>query len=319
MWAQTLTGAGSFSLVEVPDASCDPANRDQVLIEVLAGGICGSDLPLFRGVTPLNRESLVGAPGYPLHEVVGRVARSRGGRQTLGACVVGWAPRLNGLCEKLVVSATDVLEYDAALAPTTAVLLQPLACVLAAAAQVRDRIPVSAAVIGQGPIGILFSHVLKSLGVRRVIGVDPVDRADVARAFGVDDVVTDRARTGAAGVADEDRPELIVEAVGHQTDTLEDAVDALADGGRFLYFGLPDQAVYPFPIHRFQRKNATFWAGTTRDKQTALRAASTYLAKHPELCEIYVTNVFAAANAQQAFELASVPATGRLKVVLDYS
>ena len=44
-----------------------------------------------------------------------------------------------------------------------------------------------------------------------------------------------------------------------------------------------------------------------------------YLAKHPELREIYVTNVFAVANAQQAFELASTPAMGRLKVVLDYS
>jgi hypothetical protein len=31
-----------------------------------------------------------------------------------------------------------------------------------------------------------------------------------------------------------------------------------------------------------------------------------------------MTNVFAAANAQQAFELASLPAIGRLKVVLDY-
>jgi L-iditol 2-dehydrogenase len=319
MWAQTLTGPGSFSLVEVPDAGFDSDNIDQVLIEVLAGGICGSDLPLFRGITPLNRASLVGAPGYPLHEVVGRVARSHSGRQTPGAYVVGWAPRLNGLCEKLVVSATDVLEYDAAVPPTTAVLLQPLACVLAAVAQVRDRIPLSAAVIGQGPIGILFSHVLKSLGVRRVIGVDPVDRADVARAFGVDEVVTDCARIWAAGVADEDRPELVVEAVGHQTDTLEDAVDALADGGRFLYFGIPDQAVYPFPIHRFQRKNATFWSGTTRDKRAALVAASTYLTKHPQLCEIYVTNVFAVSNAQQAFELASIPAMGRLKVVLDYS
>ena len=44
-----------------------------------------------------------------------------------------------------------------------------------------------------------------------------------------------------------------------------------------------------------------------------------YLAMRPELCEIYVTNVFAVSNAQQAFERASIPAMGRLKVVLDYS
>lgn len=134
----------------------------------------------------------------------------------------------------------------------------------------------------------------------------------------MDDVVNDRARTWVAGLADEERPELIVEAVGHQTDTLEDAVDAIADGGCVLYFGVPDQAIYPFPMHRFQRKNATLWSGYTQNKQAALRAASTYLAEHPELCEIYVANVFAAVNAQQAFELASVPGIARLKVVLDY-
>ena len=62
MWAQPLTSPGSFSLVEVPDAGLDSGDTDHVLIEVLAGGICGSDLPLFRGITPLNRASLVGAP-----------------------------------------------------------------------------------------------------------------------------------------------------------------------------------------------------------------------------------------------------------------
>jgi L-iditol 2-dehydrogenase len=318
MWAQTLTAAGSFALAEVAEEDFDPAAGDQVLIEVLAGGICGSDLPLFRGGTPIGRAALVGAPGYPLHEVVGRVVRAQSGRYAPGSLVVGWAPRLNGLREKLVVSAADVQEYDTTLPPTTAVLLQPLACVLAAVAEVRD-VPASAAVIGQGPIGILFSHVLKSLGAGRVIGVDPVDRTDVASAFGVDDAVTDCARTWAAGLADAERPELVVEAVGHQTGTLEDAVDAVADCGRVLYYGIPDEPVYPFPMHRFQRKNATLWSGNTRDKQPALRAARSYLAEHPELGEIYVTNVFAAARAQQAYELACVPAAGRLKVVLDFA
>ena len=319
MWAQVLTGARSFSLVDVPGAQFDPSDGEQVLIEVLSGGICGSDLPLFRGVTPLNRASLVGAPGYPLHEVTGAVLRSQSPRLVPGTRVVGWAPRLNGICERLVVAAGDVVEYDAGIPPTTAVLLQPLACVMGALTQLRSSVPATAAVIGQGPIGILFSHVLKSLGVGRVTGVDPIDRADVARAFGVDDVVTAAAAAWAAGLAEPDRPELVIEAVGHQTGTLEDAVDAVCDGGRILYFGIPDQAIYPFPLHRLQLKGATVWSGNTRDKQAALRAANTYLTSHPELCEMYVTNVFTAADAQPAFELASVPAAGRLKVVLDYT
>lgn len=319
MWAQTLTAAGLFSLIDVPDADIGAGSQSQALIELVAGGICGSDLPLFRGVRPSRPAVVAGAPGYPLHEIVGRVLKSDDDRLIPGTQVVGWADALNGLCEKLVVAVDDVQEYDSGLSPTTAVMLQPLACVLSALAQLRDRIPDSACVIGLGPIGVLFCHALKSLGVSRVIGVDPVDRTDVAGTFGVDDIVKDIARNWVAGLADEERPELVVEAVGHQTATVADAVEGVCVGGRILSFGVPDEEFYRFPMQRFLRKDATMWAGFTRDKQSALRAASKYLTKHPELAESYVTDIFAASNAQAAFELASVPAPGRLKVVLDMS
>jgi L-iditol 2-dehydrogenase len=319
MWAQTLVSPRSFSLGDVPDADLDPGSQGQVLIEVLAGGICGSDLPLFKGLAPLRLEALAGVPGYPLHEVVGRVLKSDDDRLAPGTHVVGWAMGLNGLAEKLVVLADDVQEYDRRLSPTTAVLLQPLACVLSALTQLRGWVPDSAAVIGQGPIGVLFSHALKSLGVRHVIGVDPVDRSDVADAFAIDCVVDDIARNWVIDLADEERPELVVEAVGHQTATVEDAIDAVCVGGRILNFGIPDEEVYPFPMQRFLRKDATMWAGFTRDKQAALRTANTYLADHPDLSENYVTNIFRASSAQEAFEVAAVPSVGRLKVVLDMS
>ena len=45
------------------------------------------------------------------------------------------------------------------------------------------------AVLGLGPIGLLFCHVLKERGAARVFGVDRVDRSAIAPRFGVDDVV----------------------------------------------------------------------------------------------------------------------------------
>jgi L-iditol 2-dehydrogenase len=317
MWAQTLIAPGRFIRGEVPAPQLTPQRRDQVLLRVLAGGICGSDLPLFRGLVPLQAAARVGAPGYPMHEVVGEVLRSQDARFAPGERVVGWVGDMAGLCEQVVVSADDVQAYDPKLAPTTAILLQPLACVLSALAPLRASVPDRAAVIGLGPIGVLFTHVLKSFGVRHLTGVDQVDRSDVASAFGIDEAVHAVARTWVRGLPEADRPAVVVESVGHQVGTLEDAVDAVAIGGRIFYFGIPDDPVYPFPMHRFLRKDATLWSGYTRDKQAALSAARRYLKEHPDLMSSYVTDVFPTASAQAAFECAARPAVGRMKVVLD--
>ena len=66
--------------------------------------------------------------------------------------------------------------------------LQPLACVLYALEQLPDLKGSHVAVIGQGSIGLLFSYAAKALGARQITGVDPIDRDEIGREFGVDDV-----------------------------------------------------------------------------------------------------------------------------------
>ena len=120
-----------------------------------------------------------------------------------------------------------------------------------------------------------------------------------------------------AARCDGERPDLVVEAVGHQAGTLEAAVDALAPGGTVLAFGVPDDSHYAFPIRAFFRKNATLLAGAATDRRDALAQARDYLREHPGLLAPYITDVLPVARAQEAFELASRPAPRRLKVVLD--
>ena len=109
----------------------------------------------------------------------------------------------------------------------------------------------------------------------------------------------------------------MVEAVGHQAATLEDAVDAVAHGGTVLAFGVPDETHYAFPFARFFRKDATLLAGITQDRRRSLAAARDYLVEHREMLDAYITDVFPVAQAQAAFELAVKPTAGRLKVVLE--
>ena len=146
-------------------------------------------------------------------------------------------------------------------------------------------------------------------------GIDPIDRRDVAQAFGVDAMEWSTASAWAASLRDDERPGIVVEAVGHQAGTLEDAVEAVAPGGTVLAFGVPDETHYAFPFARFFRKDATLVAGVTRDRRRSLATARDYLLEHRALLDAYVTDVVPVAEAQAAFELGGEagrrPAQGR--------
>ena len=183
-----------------------------------------------------------------------------------------------------------------------------------------DRIPDVAgrrvAVIGQGSIGLLFSHALKARGAAWVTGVDRVDRSDVAAAFGVDEVVWDDAAAWARGLprtrpTSSSRPSATTPARSRPRSTRS------PPNGTVLAFGVPDETHYAFPFMAFFRKHATLIAGAATDRAQALANARDYLREHRALLAPYITTVVAVrATRRTAFEIASAPAAGRLKVVL---
>jgi threonine dehydrogenase-like Zn-dependent dehydrogenase len=260
-----------------------------------------------------------GIPGFPMHEVVGEVIASRDRELAVGDLVVGWASRSGGLADVVVNDAADLHAYQLDIPPVDAVVMQPLACVLAAFDEIGDVRGKPVTVLGQGPIGLLFSHVATSRGASCVTGVDRVDRGDVAEAFGIDRVVhssTDRWAAAAAGRVDG----VIIESIGHQVGTLTDAVLAAADRTRIHYFGIPDDDVYPVPWKSVLRKRLTLSAGWTvpADRRAALRSAERYLERSPDLAANLVTDVVMIDEAPRAYAIAADPRSGRLKVVIDF-
>lgn len=318
MWAYELTGPSEFQRVEMPSLTSDDLEDGQVLLRTLAGGICGSDLPLFLGRQSWlwKGSTTQSKPGFPLHEIAGVVVSSRHHRLQPGDRVVGWASGCDALAELTVCEGDELAPYAADLPAEVAVLLQPLACVLYAVDQIGRVDGKVCAVIGLGPIGVLFTHVLASRGAARVIGVDRADKADVCASFGVDEFVRGSSDMWAARILPDERPDILIEAVGHQVSTLTDLVTAAAPEGRIYYFGLPDDPVYPFPLMEFLRKNLTFVSGVTRDRSTALAAAIRYLGEHPDLAHTYVTNTFPIDQVQDAFTAAVRPVPGQVKVSL---
>jgi threonine dehydrogenase-like Zn-dependent dehydrogenase len=269
MRAAVFKGAGVVALEDVPDPVVEA--DDDVIIEVEACGICGSDLQILN--VP---------PGHPAdvgvvmgHEFIGRVQATgvAGNGLTVGQRVTVDPDPKCGVCRPCragrPASCEDIralgIFRDGALAPFVkapaatvfpisddpparlAALIEPLACVVNGVNKANPRPGETAIIFGAGAIGCLFLAMFKAAGVAPVIVVEPqADRAAVATAVGADavvgpdDLAARRAELLPFGA------DILVDAVGSQ---FAAAVDHAALGGRIVLFGM-NQTARP-AIHQY--------------------------------------------------------------------
>lgn len=320
MWSYRLVAPYTFERLELPEKSPESLAEGQVLLSFLAAGICGSDLPGFRGIQGKlpgdTGVSAAGMSGFPIHEIAGEVLASRHPEHRQGDRVVGWASGFDGLMGRVIADGNGLVSYDSSLTAARAIGLQPLACVLYAVEQLPDLAGKRVAVIGQGSIGLLFSYVAKAFGASHVTGVDPVDRAEIGPAFGVDTVVRSTSDRWIRHLASEDKADVVIEAVGHQVATLGHAIEAAAFGGTVFYFGVTDDDVYPISIRTMLRNNLTLKSGVTLDRRRVLQKADAFAREYPDLLPAYLTHTFGIDDVQSAFEVACRPTPGRVKIAI---
>lgn len=320
MWSHRLVAPYTFERTEMPERSPESLADGQVLLDFLAAGVCGSDFPAFLGAkSKLPGDTGVSAAemdGFPIHEIVGEVIASRHRDHRSGDRVVGWASGFDGLMQRVAADGSGLAAYDRSLSPQHAVGLQPLACVLYAVEQLPDLRGKHVAVIGQGSIGLLFSYVAKAAGAGHVTGVDPIDRESLGPKFGVDSVVRATSDRWVSHLTASDTADVVIEAVGHQVATLGHAIDATAFGGTVFYFGVPDDDSYPISMRAMLRNNLTLKSGVTLDRRRVLEKADAFAHEHRDLLPNYVTHAFAVGEVQAAFELASHPTPGRIKIAI---
>jgi L-iditol 2-dehydrogenase len=320
VWSYRIIAPYLFERTSIPDKTPECLADGQVLLRLLAAGVCGSDLPAFRGakgrIPGDDGLSAAEKDGFPIHEIAGKVIASRHRNHRPGDRVVGWASGFDGLMERVVSDGNGLAPYDPALTPAQAIGLQPLACVLYACEQLPELAGRRVAIIGQGSIGLLFSFVAKAAGARQVTGVDPVDREKIAAAFGVDDAVRATSDRWVSQLAPADRADVVIEAVGHQVATLAHAIEATAFGGTVFYFGVADDDAYPLNMRAMLRNNLTLKSGVTLDRRRLLEVAGKFAGEHPELLDTYLTHTFGFDEVQAAFDLACRPVPERIKIAI---
>lgn len=249
-------------------ADPDP-EAGEVLIQVMASGICGTDIHIFRG------EYLGSYPVIPGHEFSGviekvgsAVTRFRVGErvavepniacdncinclnnrhnyclnwQAVGVSRPGGMAQYVTAPEKAVFNIGDLPFEQGA-------FMEPLSCVLHGLERLDLDVAAKVAILGAGPIGCLLLQGIRLRGAAEVTVVDKnAARAEFARTLGADRVLTrldDLPR---------DAYDAVVDATGVIA-VMSRTLEFARHGGRVLLFGVPPSGqtmtVEAFPIFR---------------------------------------------------------------------
>jgi threonine dehydrogenase-like Zn-dependent dehydrogenase len=263
MLAAVFEGEGRLSLKQVPVPAIQ--RPDDVLLQVEGAGICGTDVHILE-VPPGHPAT----PGAILgHEYVGQVLEIGVGVKNLrpgdrvvvapnlycGLCAYCRAGRpnqcqdfttlgiyLNGGFAKYNVAPERACHKIKADLPTDeAVFTELLSCVIGGTERVRLQPGESVAVLGAGPVGLMFALAFQAAGAGQLIVTDVSPyRLEFARRIGVDAALDARGDTVTAirnltnGGAD-----VVVDAVGA---LFPQAVPVATKGGKIVLFGMNQQA-----------------------------------------------------------------------------
>ncbi len=264
MPAVVFRGEGRWSVEQTPRPMLE--SDDDVLLEVDRAGICGTDLHILA--TPPGHPA---TPGSILgHEYVATVSEigsnvrqlEPGDRVvvdpniTCGYCAACRQGRSNG-CENMttlgifrhgglarlnIAPAKALHKISRDVEPERAALAEPLSCVLHAFEKTSFLAGESVAILGGGPIGMLFLLLFRSAGARAVYVIEPgAARRKMAEACGADAALDPRETdlNAAIGHGSGEGVDLVVDAVGR---CLAEATGLVKSGGRILLFGMDQKA-----------------------------------------------------------------------------
>ncbi|HUM13398.1 MAG TPA: zinc-binding dehydrogenase [Myxococcaceae bacterium] len=323
MKALQLTRPRSFTPVDVARPELGSAPGSRLVVETGSVSICGSDIPSFTGRRQPQAFPL--PAGAPIHECAGTVVQTTSTRFCPGDLVVAIPDFNQGLAEYFTALASRAVKLPADLAGASSCpLVQPLSTVVSAVDRVGAVAGRTFAVVGLGSIGLLFCWLLRRRGASAVVGIDPLEsRCRLAERIGATRTRALRSaevlRAAREDASTWEPPDVCVEAVGHQMETLNDCLGLVGRRGTVLAFGVPDHDVYSIEFSTFFRKNAQLLAAVTPDWTEYLPKALALFAEHRHELEALVTHRLPIRDAGRAFELYERHEEGIVKVLLDGS
>ncbi len=209
-----LDASHKLSILEMEYPKPD---EDQVVIKIMANGICGSDIHFYKDGRLGN--FIVTDPYVPGHEASGVVVEigsrvrdiqigdpvviepgipcgrcnyCRRGRYNLCKEVVFLsAPPIDGtFCDYLSIRSDSIHKIPKTLSFEQAALAEPVAVAVHAVNRARLNSGATAVIVGAGPIGLLTLQAFKCMGGSKVICIDRLNkRLEIAKELGADEVI----------------------------------------------------------------------------------------------------------------------------------
>ncbi|MGW6792021.1 zinc-dependent alcohol dehydrogenase family protein [Streptomyces chartreusis] len=268
MKAAVIEAPGKVTVTTVPDPTPGPR---EVVVDVAACGLCGTDLHILQG------EFAPTLPVVPGHEFAGEVVGlgsevtelALGDRVAVDPslychecryCRVG----RNNLCDRWqaigVTVAGGAAEY--AVAPVAncvrlpdhvdvqdAALIEPLSCAVRGYDVLNSRLGSHVLIYGSGTMGLMMLELAKRTGAASVdvVDVNP-ERLATAEQLGCSQVglSADELRRSGGGW------DVVVDATGNAA-AIQDGLERVAKAGTFLQFGVSDYAtkatISPYRIY----------------------------------------------------------------------
>jgi threonine dehydrogenase-like Zn-dependent dehydrogenase len=238
MKAARLVGPRRWEIVEVEAPRAIAAGLMLVRMERVA--ICGTDKPFYGGVSPAYPL----APGEPGHEGTGIVEACPSDPGREGERVLLWGADRGLFQEYVLAPVRGCISLPRELAAEVVLMSQLLGTVVHCFYKLGNLIDQKAVVIGQGAVGLFFDAVLRNLGARQIIGVDPLEyRLQTGRRMGATHALNpDREEVVRAvrTITGGELADLVVEAVGRES-TLNLCSELVRRNGTVAYFGVPNK------------------------------------------------------------------------------
>jgi len=263
----------AISVERVADPVCAP---DEVVVQIAACGICGTDVHIYRN------EYMSSFPLIPGHEFSGTVVEvgkavtdvKLGDRVAVdpnlycGHCDFcrneeanhcrNWQgvgiTRSGGFAQYVAAPARACYKLPESMTDTQAAFIEPLACVVHALKRLRVPPAAQVLIFGAGPMGLLLLQALRYSGASQVVMVEKQpDRLALAEKLGATTVVAGPHQKEALLTLAPYGFSIVVDATGIPA-VIEQALKYLKPRGQYLQFGVtPMDAsiqVRPYDIFR---------------------------------------------------------------------
>ena len=291
MKALTFQGERDVKVIDVPKPTI--TGSQDVLVRVTLGAVCGSDLHILHGHTPMNQGAVLGHEFVGVVEQAGpEVRRFEPGDRVVSSfftscghcalCRKGWFSQCvdkgtfghgeyfgglgGGQAEYVVVPNADhsMVKIPEGMSDEQAIFVGDILATGYFGAERAEIKPGDVtAVIGAGPVGLMATMCAQLFGPARTYVVDMVDsRLEIAQELGgipinakeVHPVQAIERATGGIGA------DSSIECVGLLS-AVDTAIHCVRGGGTISMVGVPSAVAGDFPYLRMWLRSLTFRAG----------------------------------------------------------